>query len=144
MSHIAQKGSPAPVASYLELFDRIQDCVVILDEDTHVILDINQRGVDLFGQPKEKLVGRAVTQWLEPSCREDFAHAVRVFSRRADWHRFDTVWKLAEDRTVTLEISVSSLRVVEYSGVLQLIAREVTQKRSAESSGSSSPVSHSG
>jgi PAS domain S-box-containing protein len=127
--------SPAQTASYLELFDRTQDCVLILNgsgDDAFLILDINTSGMLLFGQSKEKIVGRSLLQWLDPSSRKDFGHAVRVSTRRTDWPRFDTAWKVAEDRIVTMDVSASPLRLPEHAGAIQLIARDVSIRREAE------------
>lgn len=49
------------------IFEKIQTGVVIIDQKTHVILDINPIAVSLIGRKKEEIVGHVCHQFICPA-----------------------------------------------------------------------------
>ncbi len=53
------------------IIDSVQTGIVILEVDTHRIIEVNRRAVELFGRPKEEIVGRLCHEWMTPKSFEE-------------------------------------------------------------------------
>jgi diguanylate cyclase (GGDEF)-like protein/PAS domain S-box-containing protein len=125
-------ASPSQLAAYADLFARLLDCALLLDPQTQVVLEANAACERILGLPIEKIVGQAISTWIEEESREDFGKALRVAMRRYYPRQFDAHWKLSDGRTLHMEIQACPLELSDGSQVLQVIARDVSFKREAE------------
>lgn len=50
-----------------ELFEKIQTGIVIIDPETHTVLDINPNALFLTGQSKEEVIGKVCHQFICPA-----------------------------------------------------------------------------
>ncbi len=72
MARDSQKKSPAAKQTALQkrvhdIFDHILTGVVIIDETTHTIVDINPAALKMIGLPKEKIIGRVCHDFICPA-----------------------------------------------------------------------------
>jgi len=52
-----------------EIFEKIQTGIVIIDPESHVILDINPNALSLIGRLKEETIGRVCHEYICPAHR---------------------------------------------------------------------------
>jgi len=117
---------------YRDLFDRGSDANLLLDYDTHVIIDANQRALEMYGVTREEIIGMNMlelvtapehlnmwrdTQFLQTSAGEP------VFVDRLDKKKDGTL----------MHVTVSG-SLFEYAGrmIFQDIIRDETQRLQAE------------
>ena len=124
---------PSQLAAYADLFDRLLDCTLLVEPGTLIVLEANDACERVFGLPMDKIVGRAITGWAEESARDDFGKALRVALRRYYPRQFDVRWRLASDRLIHMEVLACPLTLADGSTVLQVLARDVSFRREAES-----------
>ncbi len=118
---------------YRMLMRHANDGIVIVDAETGLILEANQRIEELTGRPSGELIGKHIAE-LHPDrnrelCRKLFQEAVAQESTiRGD---LCVVHRGEEDRDIPVEISAS---IVEINGrkVIQGIFRDITRRRAAE------------
>jgi PAS domain S-box-containing protein len=133
MTHSGSSTSfPSQLAAYRDLFERLPDCVFLLDESTHVVLEANSACERILNIPREKMIGRPLEHWVEGSVRTDCSRALRVSMRRYQPRQFDTFWKTSDGRVLTLELSVCPLPLANQRQVVQVIAKDVTYRRESE------------
>lgn len=125
------------------ILDHMAD-VVIHTNEINTILDINRAGVQLFGQPREAMVGRLLTSFIElGDDREDGGDndewgvpmtiaseagpdATRALLYAADRCAGVMLFRASEDRTVRMLVSSSPL-AGEFSGKV-FVASDLTVK----------------
>jgi diguanylate cyclase (GGDEF)-like protein/PAS domain S-box-containing protein len=123
---------PSQLAAYADLFDRLLDCIMLVEPSSLIVLEANDACERVLGLPMEKVMGRVVTSWAEEDGREDFGKALRVALRRYYPRQFDCRWKLANEKLIHMEILACPLTLSDGSTVLQILARDVSFKREAE------------
>src|SRR4051812_13131173 len=113
MLHKVERG-------YRDLFESVAEALVVIDPKNGVILDANPRAAELFGVPRERLLGTSAhALWSD-------AGVARAAIARG--RRFETVQRRSgTPMEVVLEVSASP---VHYHGdqATLLLAREVTQR----------------
>lgn len=120
------------LAAYADLFDRLLDCVILVDTTTFVILEVNPSCERILGVPSDKMVGRAVSNWVEKSAQDDFTKALRISVRRYHPRQFDCTWELEGGRKIIFEVSTCPLKLSDGTEVLQIICKDITSTREAE------------
>ena len=103
---------------YRDLFESVSEALIVVESRSGVVRDANPRASELFGVPRERLVGSSVhALW------SDVGVARAAIARG---RRFETVLKKGNAETV-LEVSASP---VQYHGEQStlLLTREVTQR----------------
>ena len=104
--------------SYRDLFESVSEALVVVDPRTGIIQDANPRASELYGVPRERMLGASVHGlWSD-------AGVARAAIARG--RRFETVLRRGTLETV-LEVSASP---VQYHGeqATLLLTREVTQR----------------
>ena len=104
---------------YRELFESVEEALIVIDPRNGLVLDANPRAALLFGVPRERLLGTSVhALW---------SNATEARAAIARGRRFETLLRGAGPPEVMLEVSASAVR---YHGVpaTLLLAREVTQR----------------
>ncbi len=136
MTNTPNNGTSPPnrsqLAAYADLFDRLLDCVFLVDTANFVILEVNPACERILGVPNEKLIGRNVGNWIEKSSQDDFIKALRISVRRYHPRQFDSCWELEGGKKLIFEVSTCPLKLSDGSEVLQIITHDITFKREAE------------
>ncbi|HET9751305.1 MAG TPA: PAS domain S-box protein, partial [Myxococcales bacterium] len=104
--------------SYRDLFESVSEALVVVDPRTGIIQDANPRASELYGVPRDRMLGASVHGlWSD-------AGVARAAIARG--RRFETVLRRGTIETV-LEVSASP---VQYHGeqATLLLTREVTQR----------------
>jgi diguanylate cyclase (GGDEF)-like protein/PAS domain S-box-containing protein len=104
---------------YRDLFESVSEALVVVDLQTGAVLDANPRASELWGIPRDQLLGAPVEQlWSD-------APLARMAIERG--RRFETIIDQPDGRELVLEVTASA---VQYHGgaATLLLAREVTQR----------------
>jgi diguanylate cyclase (GGDEF)-like protein/PAS domain S-box-containing protein len=120
------------LAAYSDLFQRLLDCGFLVDPASHVILEVNLACERVLAIPSEKMVGRALDQWIDPTARDDFGRALRVAMRRYYPRLFETMFRLPDQRGIPVEIQACPLKLSDGSEVLQIVARDISFRKDIE------------
>ena len=117
---------------YRDLIDRLGDIIVLLDADTHMIIDANHQAVLAYGYTREELIGMSLLQLVpreeHPSILENTLSVLcgqKVMHVRQRTH-------VRKDGTV-LRVTVSA-SLLEYNGrlIFHDIVRDETERIHAE------------
>jgi len=138
MSEENANGGPNSLsakAGYQDLFLRALDSILLVDIQTGQILEANDASEGVFQMALEKLQGTNIYQY----CREDhlpeFKKDIRIASRRYHPKTFEIPMVVGEDAEkihITGEMAASPLKLGDGKEVLQLIFRDITEKKEAE------------
>src|SRR5207244_2397714 len=104
---------------YRDLFESVAEALIVIDPRSGVILDANPRAADLFGVPRERMLGTSAhALWSD-------AGVARAAIARG--RRFESILRRTGSVEVVLEVSASG---VHYHGdqATLLLVREVTQR----------------
>jgi len=114
---------------YRSLFENANDCVMIVDPESQVILKANPRACDLYGYPAGDLVGMSLSRFQRDVGRAE--EEIRQVLREGTIHNLGAT-HFARDGTA-IEVLVNA-SVVEYEGrrAVLTINRDVTETRKAE------------
>ena len=128
-----QGKRPSQLATYEDLFLRMRDPILILDQNSDEIVEVNDACEQVLGLDPDALIGQPIFKWITPDAREHFAKHLRVAKRRQmSKEAFDTHWKVIDGKPLTLEVYACRLRLANGTEVMQLVARDVTRIRMAE------------
>lgn len=64
------------------------ECVFVVEVKTLVVLQACPGCERVLGVPPSRVIGRPVTQWLDPAVRTDLANALSVLSRAVSGRHF--------------------------------------------------------
>ncbi len=128
--------TPAHLAAYSDLFDRLLDSALLLDFDTLQITDANPACERLFDTTREELLKLTFTDLAEVS-QSDFLHKnIRMAKRRYYPHTFECEWVLPHSngspQKALMKISACPLKLSNETEVIQIIAKDITQERELE------------
>ncbi len=116
---------------YRDLFENANDAIFILDADLHY-RDVNKKGVELLGYPKQELLAMRVPDLIPP---EQLTRSNREFSKLADEGSYEKfVGKVVRKDGTLLDVEVSSSAIVE-KGLLigsRDIMRDITERMKME------------
>ncbi len=104
---------------YRDLFESVSEALVVVDLETGAVLDANPRASELWGIPRDQLLGAPVERlWSD-------APLARMAIERG--RRFETIIDRPDGRELVLEVTASA---VQYHGeaATLLLVREVTQR----------------
>ncbi|HUJ26370.1 MAG TPA: EAL domain-containing protein [Myxococcales bacterium] len=104
--------------SYRDLFESVAEALIVIDPRTGVVMEANPRAADLYGVPRDQLMGTSMHRlWSDPG-------VARAAIARA--RRFETILRNGPRETV-LEVSASPVRWRGEQASM-LLSREVTQR----------------
>lgn len=132
--------SPSKRAAYSDLFEKILDMIFILDPETHGILEINPAAERFLGEFAKIAVGKNVMGLVLPAERAEFEKALRMSMRRYHPRVFESLWRLPSGpgmglgvpELLPMEILAGKMDLADGSSVLQVIARDISAKKEAE------------
>ena len=111
------------------VFELANDAILIYGSETGRILDANRRACEMYGIPREMLVGKKVVELS--SEREVEEEHTREVLRRGLHRGFETVHRRADGSRMQVSINSS---VTDYGGqrAILSIVRDVTERRRTE------------
>ena len=116
---------------YRGLFEAAHDAILIFEPADERILDANERACQMYGLPREDLVGRSLLEFSTDSA----TGRRRIEDMRADGvlAGFQTVHRRHDGNLISLDVNAS---IIEYKGreAILSIHRDITERLRAESS----------
>ena len=114
---------------YRNLFESANDAVLIFEPETETILEANQKALEIYGFPREELIGMSLRSITKDVARGD--ERLRQLLREGSLQNWETVHRSKDGRVLDLVVSAS---VVDYDGrpAVLSINRDVTENRRAE------------
>lgn len=128
------------MAGYFDLFERMLDCVLLLDPDTYAVVDANSAAERTLGRPREELLGKDFFTLLHGTGREEMAKAFRISKRRYHPYVLTLDWQTGQQMEMaicTLQLNGDNVSGA-HDGVegerqaIQIIAKDVTQQLANE------------
>lgn len=125
---------PSRDALYHDLFDRLLDSVVLLDSERFTVLESNETFERTLGLKLSEVLGRSILDFIEEGDRVETEKALRIARRRHYPRSFEVHWHSGGNRRkLVLEFLACVLKLQSGGEVIQVIARDVTPLREAES-----------
>lgn len=119
--------------SYREIFETVDDALLVQDFETSAVLEANETAADLFGYSRTDLVGMGVPDLTadHPDFDMDRAAEKIQAAKAGDSQRFDWLVERADGTERWVEIS---LRSAELNGEKRLLAmlRDISERRRRE------------
>lgn len=126
------QSSPAQLAAYSDLFDRLLDSAVLLDYETLSIIDINPACERIFDKSREDLIGKEFTTFVDDSERDTILKHMRMAKRRYYPHHYESWWNLGNSKRRLMQVSACPLKLSNDTETLQVIAKDITEQRELE------------
>jgi len=127
---LAEEALRASEEKYRELIENINDAYAVVRRDKLVFL--NQRCADIFGYPREELVGQSFFNILAPEAVEQNMRILGAsLSGGTIPERYETVLLRMDGTPIDAEIG---LRPITFEGksAYSVIARDITERKRAE------------
>jgi PAS domain S-box-containing protein len=118
-----------PKVEYRDLYELVDDAILVYDSENRLVLDANERACEAYGVPGETFVGRSVMDlWVEVDREERHLHTVLS---RGFYRGFETIHR--QDGGATIGVCVNS-SLIDFQGrrAVLSVSREVTDARRAE------------
>jgi diguanylate cyclase (GGDEF)-like protein/PAS domain S-box-containing protein len=120
-------------AAYQDRFDRSIDSILLVDMADGRILEANPAAKNIFKVAVEKLHGTTIYDHCEKSFSEELKKMLRIASRRYHPKTFKVPLSAgSEHLPIITEMAASPLKLNDHSEVLQLIFRDITEKRETD------------
>ena len=116
------------------LFNKARDAMFLADAETGIILDANQEACRLFQRPRESLVGLHQAKLHPPDQEAEVRRLLAAFASCRGFENVEMAALTADGRRLPVEISASFVETPPSGIVVQLIFRDVSEKRAAEAS----------
>lgn len=124
---------PSDVASYSSLFQRMLDCVFLLDYETFVVRDANSVAERALGADRERLVGQDLMRWIDPAEHELLLQCLRS-TRRKYYPRTQAFhWQLPDAALRVMKMVFCRLTLEDegQTEMIQVIAQDITAEQQA-------------
>ncbi|HZY71745.1 MAG TPA: chemotaxis protein CheB, partial [Edaphobacter sp.] len=121
----------AAEARYRRLFESAHDGIVIIDEPTGEVLDVNPYAEQLFGYPRRELLGRKLWE-IEPARDTPGLRAMLEQTRDQSAHQLpEATFRTRDGRAIQTEI-IANLYHEGERRAIQLNIRDLTERRKFE------------
>jgi len=113
------------------LFENAKDAILLADVENGLLIDVNQAGCELLGQPKEKIIGMHQSQIHPEEMADKYKELFREHIEKGNTLSEDMVVQRTDGTQVPVDISAS---LVELDGrpTMQGIFRDITSRKQAE------------
>lgn len=130
---MADSNALSSKAAYHDLFDRSMDAILLVDITSGNILEANDSSAKVFRAPPEKLFGTNIFQYCQESFVGELRKMIRIAARRYHPRTFEVPMIVGDTRLpITGELAASPLKLNDSTEVLQIIVRDITDKKEAE------------
>lgn len=131
------ENSPASKAAYLDLFNRSIDAILLVDMSSGLIIEANDAAAKVFRKPLEQLQATNIYNYCEEYFLNDFKKMIRIAARRYHPKTFEVPLEMSAESSnvkikVITELAASPLKLSDESEMLQLIFRDITEKKENE------------
>ncbi len=116
---------------YKHLIDTANDVILVLDAETGVILEANERSSQLLGRPLRELVGLRGEQIVPESDREQYREVLDGTLKGAAVAGRQLHLSHSDGRSITVEVN-TSLTEFEGKRIVQGIFRDITERQRLE------------
>ena len=113
---------------YKHLIDTANDVILVLDAETGVILDANERSSQLLGRPLREIVGLRGEQIVPESDREQYRKVLDGTLKGAAVAGRQLHLSHSDGRSITVEVN-TSLTEFEGKRIVQGIFRDITERQ---------------
>ena len=119
------------LASYSDLFFRMQDSVLLVDPEQYRILDLNDSAEKLFASDLSALQGMAFLDRVALGDRELFEKTLRITRRRYHPREWESVLEFQnqEIRKIPVRVTACVLKLQDGREAIQILIRDVTQEK---------------
>ncbi|MGE4232730.1 MAG: diguanylate cyclase [Bacteriovoracia bacterium] len=125
--------SLAAKAAYLDLFLRSMDSILLLDITTGQILEGNDASMKVFRSELAQLQGKNIYDFCKEEFLPEFKKLLRIASRRYHPKTFEVPMLVGNPQTAIItEVAASPLKLNDDREVLQLLCRDISEKKEAE------------
>ncbi len=122
-------GDTGPVRGIL---DMVEEAIVAFEPATHVVIDANRAAADLFGEARDGVIGRPLSQWMVDVDHQRLDDLIRPLTDGAIGSRTVTLAvRRADDRMVPVEILFQAIDL-DGSRSLVAIGRDVGERIQAQ------------
>ncbi|MFC1556292.1 PAS domain S-box protein [candidate division KSB1 bacterium] len=123
---IAEKTTIETEKKYYNLFENVNDAIVLIDPETNTILEANNKALEMYGYSREELDGIKV-----PDVFYDIDYSQKNFEKIKEGNAFlnyETVHKRKDGSTIDLLINTAP---IEHEGKPAIIAinRDITERK---------------
>lgn len=120
-------------AAYQDLFLRSLDSILLVDIPTGNILEANDASMSLFKVSLDQLITKNIYQFCKSDLLAEFKKMIRIASRRYHPKTFEVVLNVGDPLIeVVGEVAASPLKLNDQKEVLQIIIRDITEKKEAQ------------
>ena len=116
---------------YKHLIDTANDVILVLDAETGVILEANERSSQLLGRPLREIVGLQGEQIVTESDREEYRKVLGGTLKGATVAGRQLHLSHSDGRSITVEVN-TSLTEFEGKRIIQGIFRDITERQRLE------------
>ena len=116
---------------YKHLIDTANDVILVLDAETGVILEANERSSQLLGRPLREIVGLQGEQIVPESDREQYRKVLDGTLKGAAVAGRQLHLSHSDGRSITVEVN-TSLTEFEGKKIVQGIFRDITERQRLE------------
>jgi len=116
---------------YKHLINTANDVILMLDAETGVILDANERGSKLLGRPRRDIVGLQGEQIVAKSDREQYRRVLEGTLKGSAVAGKQLHLSHSDGRSITVEVN-TSLTEFEGKRIVQGIFRDITDRQRLE------------
>jgi len=129
---LADQALQASEARFRAAFMTVSDAHYIATRDEGVILEVNDRFADVFGYPREEVLGRTSLELGLYATPADRGRMLAELRSTGVVRNLEVVARRKDGETIPVLISVSELKMGEQALILGVVRDVSEQKRSAE------------
>lgn len=140
-SYYAQlKERAVELERFRAILDRSSEMIILLEAQSHLIVDVNATVCNLFGQSREKLLHTPLEQWFEPNVVENLLAYCRKVGRNACSHCSQTACKICTTTEIAMDTPQGvfpiefALQRATFGGIeyFVLLGSDISERKKAE------------
>jgi PAS domain S-box-containing protein len=116
---------------YQTLFKAARDAILIIDEKSTKILDVNKQAEKLFEMERKDLIGLNALNFSPKELSQNFFEQIRTQVDLDDAPHIELEITNSIGKTVPVEISINQINL-EGQNLIQCILRDITERKKAE------------
>lgn len=127
--HATRTALEKSETDYRGLFESAHDAILIFDPADELILDANERACEMYGLPREQLVGRSLVDFSTDAATGK--QRILEVESKAVLTGYQTTHRRNDGTPIILDVNAS---IVEYKGhrAILSIQRDISKRRKAE------------